>query len=100
MLYEEFVFNESGINLCLTFGEYLKPTPTEVPDIEVHELQSPAPSTVLGTKAAGEGGAITSLAAVANAIEDALSPFNVKITELPLTPEKLWKLIKSAKWVS
>jgi len=99
VLYEEFVFNEDGINLSLTFGEYLKPTPTEIPDIEVYELHSPAPSTVLGTKAAGEGGAITSLAAVANAIEDALSPFNVKITALPLTPEKLWKLIRSSKGV-
>ncbi len=97
VLYEEFVFDENGNNLCLTFGEYLKPTPTEAPDIEVHELQSPAPSTVLGTKAAGEGGAITSLAAVANAIEDALSPFNVKITELPLTPEKVWRLVRGGK---
>jgi 2-furoyl-CoA dehydrogenase large subunit len=99
VLYEEFVFDENGINLCLTFGEYLKPTPTEIPDIEVHEMESPAPSTVLGTKAAGEGGAITSLAAVANAIDDALSPFNIKITQLPLTPEKLWRMIKEAREV-
>ena len=97
VLYEEVVFDENGNNLCLTFGEYLKPTASEVPDIEVHEMQSPSPSTILGTKAAGEGGAITSLAAVANAIEDALSPFGVKITELPLTPEKVLKLLKGAK---
>jgi 2-furoyl-CoA dehydrogenase large subunit len=96
-LYEEFIFDENGVNLCLTFGEYLKPTSAESPDIEVYEVETPAPTTVLGTKAAGEGGAITSLAALANAVEDALSPFNIKITELPLTPEKIWRLISDAR---
>lgn len=93
-LYEEFVFDENGTNLSLTFGEYLKPTSTEAPEIKLDELVSPAPNTVLGTKAVGEGGAITSLAAVAGAVEDALKPFGVRISELPLTPEKIWKMIK------
>lgn len=96
-LYEQFVFDENAINLSVTFGEYLKPTAMEVPDIRVEPMHTPAPNTVLGTKAAGEGGAITSLAAIANAVEDALSPFGVKVTGLPLTPERVLRLIKAGK---
>lgn len=95
-LYEEFVFDEQGTNLSLTFGEYLKPTAMEAPEIRVDQMVSPAPNTVLGTKAVGEGGAITSLAAIAGAVEDALKPFNVKITELPITPEKIWNMVKDS----
>lgn len=96
-LYEEFVFDESGTNLSLTFGEYLKPTTTEAPEFKLGELFSPAPNTVLGTKAVGEGGAITSLAAVAGAVEDALKPFGLRISELPVTPEKIWKMVKDTE---
>jgi 2-furoyl-CoA dehydrogenase large subunit len=95
-MYEEFVFDEQGINLSLTFGDYLKPTAMEAPELRIEMMESPAPNTVLGTKAVGEGGAITSLAAVAGAIEDALKPFNVRITELPVTPEKIWNWIKQS----
>ncbi len=96
-LYEQFVFDENAVNLSVTFGEYLKPTTMEIPDIRVETMQTPAPNTVLGSKAAGEGGAITSLAAVANAVEDALSPFGVKVTGLPLTPEKVLRLIRASE---
>ncbi|MDS0256535.1 molybdopterin-dependent oxidoreductase [Thermoplasmatales archaeon AK] len=96
-LYEEFVFDENENNLSLTFGEYLKPTTTESPDLRIAMLESPAPNTVYGTKAVGEGGAITSLAAVASAVEDALSPYGIEIEELPITPEKIWKWINERK---
>jgi CO/xanthine dehydrogenase Mo-binding subunit len=96
-LYEEYVFDENENNLSITFGEYLKPTALEVPDMEIVQMQTPAPNTVLGTKATGEGGAITSLGAIANAVEDALSPFDVKITELPITPEKVVHMLLEAK---
>lgn len=97
VLYEEFVFDENANNLCVTFGEYLKPTTMEAPDIKIETMHTPAPNTVLGTKAAGEGGSITSLAAVANAVEDALTPFNVKIVDLPLPPEKILRLINEGR---
>lgn len=95
-LYEEFVFDDQGTNLSLNFGDYLKPTAMESPEIRLDMMESPAPNTVLGTKAVGEGGAITSLAAIAGAVEDALEPFGVKITELPITPEKIWKMVKDS----
>lgn len=96
-LYEEFVFDEQGLNMTLNFGTYLKPTAMEAPDIRIEMMESPAPNTVLGTKAVGEGGAITSLAAVAGAVEDALRPFNAKITELPITPEKIWNMVQKSE---
>ncbi|MDG6904472.1 MAG: xanthine dehydrogenase family protein molybdopterin-binding subunit [Nitrososphaerota archaeon] len=96
-LYEEFVFDENANNLSVTFGEYLKPTTLEIPDIRVEQMETPAPTTVLGTKAVAEGGAITSLAAIANGVEDALTPFGAKVTKLPLTPEVVLRLIKGKK---
>lgn len=96
-LYEEFVFDEQGTNLSLTFGDYLKPTAMEAPEIRLDSLESPAPNTVFGTKAVGEGGAITSLAAVAGAVEDALKPFGLRISELPITPEKIWKMVRETE---
>ncbi|HKJ96177.1 MAG TPA: molybdopterin cofactor-binding domain-containing protein, partial [Thermoplasmataceae archaeon] len=93
-LYEEFLFDEQGNNLSLTFAEYMKPTAMESPEIKLDEMESPAPNTVFGTKAVGEGGAITSLGAIAGAVEDALKPFGVKISELPIKPEKLWEMVK------
>jgi carbon-monoxide dehydrogenase large subunit len=53
---------------------------------------SPSPFTPLGQKAAGEGAAIPSPAAIASAVEDALQPFGVKVCDLPLTPEVVWRL--------
>ena len=96
-LYEEFVFDEQGTNLTVNFGTYLKPTAMEAPDIKIEMMESLAPNTVLGTKAVGEGGAITSLGAIASAVENALGPFNVKITELPITPEKIWKMVRNSE---
>ena len=93
-LYEEFLFDQDENNLTLTFGDYMKPTAMEIPEIRLEMHESPAPNTVLGTKAVGEGGAITSLGAVASAVENALEPFNVRISSLPITPENIWKMIR------
>ncbi len=92
-LYEQFVFDENGNNLCVTFGEYLKPTSLEAPDIRIGNVVTETWVTALGNKSVGEGGALASLPAVTNAIEDALSQFNPHFTELPLTPERLWGVI-------
>ncbi len=94
---EDFVYDENGQLLATTFMDYLKPVAATVPHIQVSHMYSPCPYTLLGTKSAGEGGAIGSLAAVANAVEDALTPFGVKITSLPLTPEKVVRAIKETK---
>src|SRR5258705_11418656 len=92
-LLEEFPYDEQGQLLTATFLDYLKPTATDVPEIEVERLEHPSPFTPLGAKGGGEGGAIPGPAAVANAVEDALSAFGVTVRELPITPEPGWHWI-------
>ena len=92
-LLEEVVYDANGQLLSGTLMDYLVPTASEVPVIEVHHLERPSPTTLGGFKGMGEGGTIGAPAAVANAIADALAPLGVEITELPLTPERLFRLI-------
>ncbi|MQA03111.1 MAG: molybdopterin-dependent oxidoreductase [Streptosporangiales bacterium] len=93
-LLEEFQYDEAGNPLATTFQTYLKPVAQTVPRIELGHLESPCPYTILGTKATGEGGAITSLAAIGNAVEDALLPHGVQVNSLPITPEKILRGIR------
>jgi len=60
-------------------------------------IVSPSPFTTLGSKGVGESSTESCPVAIAAAIEDALSPFGVKITELPATPEKMWKLMNKSR---
>jgi 2-furoyl-CoA dehydrogenase large subunit len=92
-LREEMIWNTEGQMLTATFADYLKNTAADTPDVEVGHLEYPSPFTATGGKAVGEGPTIPVFPAVANAIEDALSDFSVKITELPLTPWKVWSLV-------
>ncbi len=80
-----------------TFGEYLLPSIHEVPPIELYHHETPSPFTEFGVKGAGEGGRLVAPTAVASAIEDALSPFGVKIDELPMTPERVLEQIEAAR---
>ena len=90
---EGFVYGEDGQLLTLTLLDYGKSTSLETPHIEVEHYGIPDPYTTLGQKAAGEGAAIPSPACIAAAVEDALSPFGVKIRHLPLSPEVVWRLL-------
>ncbi len=96
---EDFVYDENGQLLATSFMDYLKPVAAGLPHIELAHMYSPCPYTLLGTKSAGEGGAIGSLAAVANAVEDALTPFGVKVTSLPITPEKVVHAVQESKLI-
>lgn len=93
-LLEEFVYDENGQLLTSTFMDYLKPSSLEAPHVEVEHLETPSPRSVLGIKGIGEGEALGPLGAIGNAVDDALSPFKVKITELPITPERVHRLIR------
>jgi 2-furoyl-CoA dehydrogenase large subunit len=89
---EGFIYSPEGQPLTITYLDYGKCSTAETPKVEVIHRPSPSPYTSLGQKAAGEGAAIPSPAAIASAVEDALTPFSVKITDLPLTPEVVWRL--------
>jgi len=89
---EGFMYSPEGQPLTITYLDYGKCSTAETPRVEVVHQPSPSPFTPLGQKAAGEGAAIPSPAAIASAVEDALQPFGVKVCDLPLTPEAVWRL--------
>jgi 2-furoyl-CoA dehydrogenase large subunit len=93
---EGFVYNSEGQLLTLTLTDYGKSSTLETPKIEVEHHPVPSPFTTLGQKAAGEGAAIPSPAAIASAVEDALRHLGVKVRELPLSPEAVWRLIQES----
>jgi carbon-monoxide dehydrogenase large subunit/6-hydroxypseudooxynicotine dehydrogenase subunit gamma len=93
-LFEEFTYDERGEPLNVTFADYLMPTAREVPDLDVLISEdAPSPLNPLGLKGAGEGGANAVGAAVASAIDDALS-LPGAITQLPVTPQRLKEIIE------
>jgi 2-furoyl-CoA dehydrogenase large subunit len=94
---EGFVYGANGQLLTLTLLDYGKSTTLETPRIEIEHYPVPDPFTTLGQKAAGEGAAIPSPSAIASAVEDALSHLGVKVRQLPLSPEVVWQLIRSAR---
>jgi aerobic carbon-monoxide dehydrogenase large subunit len=96
VLLEHLVYDESGNPLTTTFMDYLLPTATDVPVIEYGHVETPAPGPG-GFKGVGEGGAIGAPPAVINAVADALSPFGIEITRLPLTPARIVELIDGAR---
>lgn len=94
-LLEHAVYDEQGQPLASTFLDYLLPAATDVPSIEVDHRCSPSPFTPGGIKGMGESGLIASPAAVANAVADALAPFQARVEALPLTPERVLELIRA-----
>ena len=96
-LWEELAYDSEGQFLAGTFMDYLVPSASEAPTVEVQHLVSPSPFTTLGAKGLGEASSMTAPAAVANAVSDALAPLGVRITELPITPSRLWHLLEAAK---
>jgi carbon-monoxide dehydrogenase large subunit len=96
VLLENFVYDPDGNPLTTTFMDYLLPTATEIPFIEVVHLNSVSTSNPGGHKGLGEGGAIGSHAAVANAVADALSHLGVQVTSTPLGPNDIDRLVRAA----
>jgi carbon-monoxide dehydrogenase large subunit len=92
-LYEDLVYDEAGQLLTGTLMDYLLPGASEIPEIEIIHLEYPSPRNPLGIKGVGEGGAIAPPAAIANAVEDALRPFDVCVRETPLSPERVRRLV-------
>ena len=92
---EELVYTSDGQLASSTFVDYLLPTADLMPEVMVDSIETPS-LTLGGFKGLGEGAAIPTAAAIANAIDDALSRFNVKFLELPAKPEIVYGLIKKA----
>jgi len=92
-LYEWMGYDDAAQPVTTTFADYLLPTATEIPTMTAIFQQTPSPLNPLGCKGAGEVSTIPTAAAIINAIEDALQPFNVRIAQTPLPPQKIVELI-------
>ena len=94
---EELVYNEDGQLLTTTLLDYPLPSSMEIPPVEsIITEYSPSPLNPLGVKGAGEGGIVACGAALANAVSHALSSLGIQIKDLPLTPDRLRRLIREA----
>jgi CO/xanthine dehydrogenase Mo-binding subunit len=95
--YEQLFFDENGQLLNASFADYLIPTAAEIPPIEVGHTVTPSPLNPLGSKGAGEAGAIPVPALLAQAIENALDEDGFEILESPMSPLKLFELYYGEK---
>jgi carbon-monoxide dehydrogenase large subunit len=77
--------------------DYILPGATEVPAVRLFHMETPSPHTEFGQKGIGEGGAIAPPAAILNAVNDALAPLGVEITESPVTPRRVLESIAAAR---
>jgi carbon-monoxide dehydrogenase large subunit len=96
-LFEKMLYDSNAQPLNVNFGEYLLPGSTDVPHVELHHMETPSPLNPIGVKGAGESGTIPAIAAIISAVENALTPFGVKICEAPITPGRLIHLIQSSR---
>jgi len=90
-LYEEFSYNEEGAFLSGTFADYLVPTVSEIPALEILHFESPSPLTPLGAKGLAEGNCMSTPVCIANAIADALGSADVP---LPATPRRIHAMME------
>jgi CO/xanthine dehydrogenase Mo-binding subunit len=93
-LLEEYVYDDDGQILTTTFMDYLLPTIHDAPFPRTGVRVTPSPFTPLGAKGCGEGAIHTTPAALVCAINDALAPLGVRATEVPASPERLWRLMQ------
>ncbi|MCZ2824227.1 MULTISPECIES: xanthine dehydrogenase family protein molybdopterin-binding subunit [unclassified Modestobacter] len=86
---EELVFDPDGVPLTTGFKTYLLPRAIDLPTVELEHLCTPAPGTPLGAKGVGESGFSGALAAVVNAVNDALAPHGAALESTPVSPPRI-----------
>ncbi|MDH3241667.1 MAG: xanthine dehydrogenase family protein molybdopterin-binding subunit [Alphaproteobacteria bacterium] len=96
-LFERMAYDENAQPLTTNFADYLLITATEMPRVKVIAQESPSPLNPLGVKGVGECGVVPAAPAIASAIEDALGPFGVRITQAPISPPEILALIEAAR---
>ncbi len=93
VLFEECLYDDNALLRNGSMADYLVPMASEMPDIEVAHVETPTATSLLGAKGAGEAGTAGPRGAVMNAINDALAPFNARVTDQPITPEKILRAL-------
>ncbi len=95
-LYEEIIYDEYGQCLTGTLSDYLMPTAVETPKWETGHTITPSPHHPVGAKGVGESPTVGAPPAIANAVVDALWHLGVRHIEIPITPPKVWKVLREA----
>jgi carbon-monoxide dehydrogenase large subunit len=93
-LLEEISYDENGNVQGGSFMDYLLPTAVETPQWETDKTVTPSPHHPFGAKGVGESATVGAPPAIANAIVDALAHLEVRHIDIPITPEKVWKILK------
>jgi aerobic carbon-monoxide dehydrogenase large subunit len=96
-LWEGAVYDEYGQLLTSSLMEYAVPKADFMPRIELDRTETPTDVNPLGVKGVGEAGTIASTPAVVNAVVDALAPLGIRHLDMPLTPERVWRVMQAAK---
>jgi aerobic carbon-monoxide dehydrogenase large subunit len=96
-LYEGVVYDENGQLLTGSLMDYALPRAADLPRLQLARTETPTPVNPLGIKGIGEAGTIGSTPAVVSAVVDALAPFGVTHIDMPLTPEKIWRMCQGRK---
>jgi len=96
-LYEEAVYDEHGNLMSSSMTQYLVPSATEIPTMDLDRTETPSTTNGLGVKGIGEAGTIASPPAVVNAVVDAVSHLGVTNIGKPATPERVWRAIEDAR---
>jgi aerobic carbon-monoxide dehydrogenase large subunit len=93
VLYEGIAYDQAGRNLTASFRDYVLPSAREAPTVELLHGGTPNSRTPGGIKGMSEGGVMGSIAAVTAAVNDAIAPFGVVVSDLPITPPRLSDLL-------
>jgi carbon-monoxide dehydrogenase large subunit len=99
-LYEEVIYDENGQLLTESMMDYALPRAADLPRLTLARTETPTPVNPLGIKGIGEAGTIGSTPAVVSAVVDALAPFGVTHIDMPLTPQKIWRLCQDKRKAS
>lgn len=92
-LYEEVVYDDQGQLITGELMDYALPKASQIPWFETDRTETPSPVNPLGVKGVGEAGTIGATPAIVNAVVDALSPYGVTHIDMPIRPEKVWRII-------
>ena len=95
-LYEEMIYDEDGQLVSASLADYVIPSAVEIPHIDVVHIES-CSAVAGGFRGMGEGGTIGAPAAIANAVSDALSALDINVSILPITPERMFRLLEKAR---
>ena len=90
-------FDDNAQPLTTNFADYLLPAAVEIPLLDVRLAEYPSTKNPLGVKGIGESGTVPAAAAVISGIEDALSDYDLRINEAPISPARLFELIRASK---